>query len=61
MNRKILLAAVGNPNVDKSVELRDESIFKKFNLLMDIHIPVSIELLKSVEDEIKAITILDVV
>lgn len=54
MNRKILLAAVGNPNVDKSVELRDESIFKKFNLLMDIHIPVSIELLKSVEDEIKA-------
>lgn len=52
-NCEILITAVGNPNVDKTVEVADVSIFTKHNLCFDGHRPVSTEVLKTINEDIK--------
>lgn len=48
-----LLAAIGNANVDITVRLKDDSLFRKYDLQFDQSKPVDEKVLKAIEEDFK--------
>lgn len=48
-----LLAAIGNPNVDIAIRLKDDSLFVKYDLQFDRATPVDQKFLNAIEEDFK--------
>lgn len=48
-----LLAAIGNPNVDITVQLKDDLLFSKYDLQFDRAKPVDEKFIKAIEEDFK--------
>lgn len=51
--KKILITAIGNPNVDIRIKVNDTDLFEKYDLPADGHKAVSVEFMNLLENEIK--------
>lgn len=51
-NNGLLITAIGNPNMDKTVKLQSRELIDKFNIPLNGHMPVAGDLIKDIEEEI---------